>query len=209
MSTRSRPHAARTLARVAATVAVAAAAFVGTVAAAPAAFAHDELVRTDPANGATLERLPPVVTLTFAEAPDGAPGATLVEVLGPAGAAVQQGAPAVEGDVVAQRLKAGIAAAGTYSVRFKVVSADGHPVSGEFSFTVAGASAAIAPSPTSSAVTSAPTSNAGGVPGWLVAAIGVVAVGAFGAVVYLLVARARQAADTSGRTASGGQPGGR
>ncbi len=207
MSTRRTSAAARAFARLAVVAAIAAAAFVAAVTPAPAAFAHDELVRTDPSDGATLEHAPTAVTLTFGEAPDPAQGATLVEVRGPSGAQLQDGAPTIAGSVVTQRLTPGGDASGTYSVRWKVVSADGHPVAGQFAFTVAGASApsVVAPSPSARA----PASAVPGVPGWVVAVIVVVAVGAMGAVVYLLVTRARRAGASAGRATSGDPPVGR
>ena len=92
--------------------------------------AHDKLVRSSPADGTTVQTLEKV-TLTFsAKVLD--TGAA-VEVRGPKGAA-QQGAPAVQGATVTQALKG--LTDGAYTVVWRVLSSDGHPISGSFGFTV-------------------------------------------------------------------------
>jgi hypothetical protein len=92
--------------------------------------AHDVLERTTPAEGTTVDRLPGAVTLTFAEEP--LPLGLQVVVTGPSGN-VASGPPAIEGRDVVQALSA-TAPAGDYTVTYRVTSADGHPVSGSFSF---------------------------------------------------------------------------
>lgn len=119
---------------------------------APAASAHDVLVSTSPADGSTLEKLPAEVVLTFGE-PALALGTQIV-VTGPGGAPVQQGTPVLVDATVHQKL--GDGPAGRYSVAWRVTSADGHAVSGTFSFTTTAASSST---PTSSAPT-APTGAA-------------------------------------------------
>ena len=97
----------------------------------PSAGAHDVLVATSPAGDAVVDRLPEQVVLTF-DAPAQALGTALV-VTGPTGP-VQQGAPALVDTTVRQSLRGG-APAGEYRVAWRVTSADGHPVSGEYTFT--------------------------------------------------------------------------
>jgi methionine-rich copper-binding protein CopC len=156
---------------------------------APAAWAHDELVSSSPRSGATVAP-PGALTLTYSE--------RLVDtgyrvvVRGPAG--VVRGDVRVDGERVVSRFPRPLAA-GPYDVVWRVVSADGHPVSGRLSFTVrapAGASGnptSSSPSVTSSASTTStaaspsestaaaqPTSGTGGSGrGALVAAIVVAA----------------------------------
>ncbi|WP_375425742.1 copper resistance protein CopC [uncultured Friedmanniella sp.] len=100
------------------------------VAAGPAS-AHDVLASTTPANGSTEARVPASVVLTF-DQPAIAMGTKLV-VTGPSGE-VQQGDPVLVDNTVTQPLQGG-AAAGAYTVEWRVTSADGHPVSGTFTFT--------------------------------------------------------------------------
>ncbi|GAB3678260.1 copper resistance CopC family protein [Angustibacter aerolatus] len=125
------------------------------VAAGPAA-AHDELESTNPADGATVAAVPDAIVLTFGE-PALAVGTRLV-VTGPSGQ-VQQGAPRVVDEEVRQPLAAG-APAGRYDVQWRVTSADGHPVSGEFRFTAKGAAASTTPS-SPAAATASTTATAG------------------------------------------------
>ncbi len=95
-----------------------------------AAFAHDVLERTNPADGTTVTHLPSSVVLTFSEAPLTI-GAQVV-VTGPSGP-VSSGAPTIKGRDVTQAI-ATTAPGGDYTVTYRVTSDDGHPVTGTFSF---------------------------------------------------------------------------
>ena len=117
-------------ARVLATALAATAVLLG---AAPAARAHDVLVGTSPADASIVAVVPAQVTLTFSE-PALAVG-TVVVVTGPDGP-VQTGKAALAEKTIAQRLQPG-SPAGRYRVAWRATSADGHPVSGTFSFTAA------------------------------------------------------------------------
>jgi copper transport protein len=95
------------------------------------ASAHAELVDSTPANGARLDKPPAQVTLTFTEGVnliDG--GIRLVDSLGDP---VSTPAPSVDGRTVRWRMPSGLDN-GKYLVSWRVVSADGHPVQGAFSF---------------------------------------------------------------------------
>jgi methionine-rich copper-binding protein CopC len=103
------------------------------------AAAHDVLVGTAPGQDAAVETAPAGVTLRFSDAPQSL--GTEVVVRGPGGAAVSEGAALVDGSAVRQSLRDGLPA-GTYTVDWRATSADGHPLSGTFAFTVTeGASA--------------------------------------------------------------------
>ena len=95
-----------------------------------AAFAHDVLERTNPADGTTVTHLPSSVVLTFSEAPLTI-GAQVV-VTGPSGP-VSSGAPTSKSRDVSQAIAA-TAPGGDYTVSYRVTSDDGHPVTGTFSF---------------------------------------------------------------------------
>lgn len=99
------------------------------------ASAHNSLRSTDPVDGATFDRVPERVVLTFDE-PAVALG-TQVAVTGPDGN-VAAGAPALVDATVTQALQPG-APAGQYTVSWRVTSADGHPISGTFAFSAAAA----------------------------------------------------------------------
>lgn len=136
----------RTLPAVLATAFLAAAALL--VPALPAA-AHDELISTDPSAGAALEALPAQITLSFSAdvLPDA--GATVIEVTDASGASLTAGTPETAGAEVTQALAG--PASGAVAVQWRVVSSDGHPIDGEFSFTVPEA----APTPTAPVTPSA------------------------------------------------------
>jgi copper transport protein len=120
--------------------------------AAPAS-AHAALLRTDPGQGSVVPTAPSTVLLTFSEGV--LLSADSVRVLDPAGKEVQQGAAQHAGgatDTATVRLRPGLGN-GTYTVAWKAVSADTHPVAGAWTFSVG------APSKTSATV---PEQNVGG-----------------------------------------------
>lgn len=108
-----------------------------------AAQAHAGLVDSTPRDGATLDDLPSEVTLTFTE--DINPPAYVV-VRHADDTALAEGEARVEGALVRQPITAG--GPGDYTLAYSVVSADGHRVTGELSFTVTGDAAAPSPGAT-------------------------------------------------------------
>ncbi len=100
--------------------------------AAPAS-AHTELVSSSPDDGASVARLPLTVELAFSEAVR-AQGAFVV-VADLAGTQVEVGDPEVVDGIVTQSTT-GDGPAGDYTIAYRVVSADGHPVTGEVGFEV-------------------------------------------------------------------------
>ncbi|WP_292900326.1 copper resistance protein CopC [Microbacterium sp.] len=174
------------------------------------AFAHDELVSSDPSADAVLDALPSQITLTFSADILDAEGATVIQVTDAAGTALTDGAPTVAGTAVTQALAG--PASGAVTVVWRVVSSDGHPIDGTFSFSVPAAptpTATPTPTPTPTAVpspeptmtvtaTPAPaenTSEASLLP-WILLAIALVLV--VGALVWLAVARGRRNGSTGG-----------
>jgi copper transport protein len=107
--------------------------------------AHAMLERTTPARGATLAQAPAQVSFGFDESVDATLGA--VKVFDEHGRAVQQGPafhPGGDGAVVAVRLPATLPR-GAYTATYRVISADSHPVSGGFTFSVGSHAAAGGP----------------------------------------------------------------
>jgi methionine-rich copper-binding protein CopC len=160
----------------AATLATAVLAIAGLVISASPASAHNVLKSTSPADGQKVARTPSSVVLTFDE-PAIAIGTKLV-ITGPEGP-VQIGKPSLVDNTVTQDLQPG-SPAGAYTVDWRVTSADGHPISGSFTFTAEAAAASVpstapslAPQPSTAATApTAPTApTARGSSGlWLVAA---------------------------------------
>ncbi|HEX6938268.1 MAG TPA: copper resistance protein CopC [Longimicrobiales bacterium] len=122
------------------------------------AAAHEVLKRSVPANGARLDAAPRELRLTFGRAVE--PALTRVELIGPTGAAVELTAPvrAADSANVVTVAVVGPLMAGDYTVRWRVVGADGHPVQGQFHFAISEGAAGLAPPP-------GPASDAGAAPG--------------------------------------------
>lgn len=97
----------------------------------PAA-AHDVLLGSDPEDGSVVTEVPEQVVLTFS-APQTDIGAQ-VEVTAE-GETWSDGPAIVDGTTVTQPLRVGMPS-GEYTVQWRSVASDGHPVSGELSFTV-------------------------------------------------------------------------
>jgi copper transport protein len=98
-----------------------------------AAWAHAQLEGTTPARGAQLDRAPAAVAFRFSE--DVTAGAGSVRVFDGTGKEVQQGSPETDGKRVRVQLPGDLPDGG-YTATYRVISADSHPVSGGFSFTV-------------------------------------------------------------------------
>jgi copper resistance protein C len=119
--------------------------------------AHERLTASEPAADAVLPAVPPRVLLTFSgNVVDPAPTLVLVDA---AGVEVPGGEPVVEGATVALPLPEALPN-GAYTVRWRIVSSDGDPVSGDYAFTVAAPETAAPPpsaSPSSSESSAAPS----------------------------------------------------
>jgi methionine-rich copper-binding protein CopC/uncharacterized protein YcnI len=152
---------------------------IGILAGAGVAAAHNVLTGSNPANGSTVDKAPSTVTLTF-DQPIQNIDPVLV-VTGPNGNVFTDGPPAIDGNVISAPVAAG--PAGLYHAAYRIVSADGHPVTGEITFTLAGSAAGTATgsAPAAGAVPdagsgSASTTSSGGLGGWLWLGLGVAAV---------------------------------
>lgn len=101
------------------------------------ASAHTTRIATDPAEHAALAAAPQRVSATFNEALQHAFAA--MTVVGPDGNLWSSGDPQVQDAVLSVGVRP-LGPAGTYTVNYRVTSADGHVVSGSWSFelTVAG-----------------------------------------------------------------------
>ena len=147
------------------------------------ASAHNVLTGTNPGAGAQVDATPSTVVLTFDE-PAVAMG-TQVLVTGPSGQ-VQTGPARLVDNTVTQDV-AGGAPAGAYTVAWRVTSADGHPVSGTFTFTSDRAGTGTPP-PSSPASDPVGTAQPAGL-SWPVLVAAVLVVAVLAAVAVLLVRR--------------------
>lgn len=109
------------------------------------AWAHAELIDTDPAEGSVVETAPDAVTLTFSEP------VRLTEqeiaVYDAAGEEVEATSRANGAEVTVGLTGAAGLADGTYVVSWNVLSGDGHPISGALTFSVGAPSASVSATP--------------------------------------------------------------
>ena len=140
------------------------------------AFAHNVLIGSEPANGSSVASGPNAVTLTY-DLPV-KQYFSAVSVVGPDGNHFEAGPAIVDGNSVRAPVLP-LGPAGVYTVGYRIVSEDGHPVSGAVRFTLTqpgpgrGVPAQAAASQESSAPGAAgertgtsATSGGGGVPAW-------------------------------------------
>lgn len=147
--------------------------FIGMVGAGTAvAWAHAVRVAADPAPDASLASPPSRASATFNEQLHSDFAA--MTVVGPDGNLWSDGTPVVQGAVVSVGLRP-LGPAGVYTVNYRVTSADGHVVSGAWSFTLTTPGSGT---PGPSAAASAPAADRG-LPVWpfIVGAAAVIATG--------------------------------
>ncbi|GLI30501.1 MULTISPECIES: copper resistance CopC family protein [Brachybacterium] len=95
--------------------------------------AHDTLLESDPADGATLESSPEAITLTFSA--DVLEVSPLVRITDENGEQLAEITPSIDGPVATATLEEPLPA-GTSTVQWRVVSSDGHPIEGTFEVAV-------------------------------------------------------------------------
>ncbi|WP_063780733.1 copper resistance CopC family protein [Nonomuraea sp. SBT364] len=143
--------------------------------------AHNVLVGSDPADGATLAAPPGRITLVFDQ--PARQGYAQIGVTGGDGSPWADGAAVVSAEKVSVAVKP--LPAGRYVVGYRILSSDGHPVTGKISFTVggsgaaapAGDSGAAVPDAGAAAAEAAANGGAGMAVVWIVAALLVLAAG--------------------------------
>ena len=158
------------------------------------ASAHDELVGSSPAADEQFDSAPTEVVLTFSAAilPDGA----AIEVVDADGENWTEGESVIDTNTLTVPLSADLPEAG-YVVEWRVVSSDGHPISGAIPFAVGDAEpldpADVAVAAPNDTETSAGESSA--VP---VVVGGIIVAAAVVAIVIVLVVRRRATPPTDG-----------
>ena len=140
--------------------------------------AHSNEVLTNPDDGARLESLPVEATMAFGEVPK-----TADVVLASPDRTVHQLPSQIDGTVVLVGLPPN-GPRGTYKLSYRVVSTDGHPVSGSTTFTVTTGPTPSVPAPPTP---SESASSTGSARDWLVPVV--IGVAALGFVGMVLVAR--------------------
>ncbi len=120
------------------------------------AAAHSELVGSQPADTSTVAAPPPEVVLEFNQ--DIAATFATIVVQSEDGTDWSSGTAAVSGPRARTAVRAG-APAGRYSVNYRVVSADGHPITGSVTFTATTGSASTSSAAADSAAAPQPAST--------------------------------------------------
>ncbi|WP_445155351.1 copper resistance CopC family protein [Arthrobacter sp. Hor0625] len=146
MNTAHRIRPGGRLARCLATLATAALLMVP----AAAAQAHDALETTDPANDSTVRTVPAKIGLTFDHTPVAL--GSVVRVEDSTGTDQADGPVTIVDNHVTQAVKTD-SPEGKYTVIWRVVSSDGHPIEGTFKFTAGASNTTAAPASSSSPTT--------------------------------------------------------
>lgn len=97
--------------------------------------AHDAMVTSSPAADEVVTSIPTEVSMTYSGEVFDASSAIVVEVIDSAGTNVALTPPVVTDTKVTQAVEP-VSSPGVVTVRWRVVSSDGHPISGEYAFTV-------------------------------------------------------------------------
>ena len=132
------------------------------------AFAHNQLIGSNPANEASVPTSPAAIELTFDQPVQNGEGLNTIAITGPEDTNWSVGPAEVASNVVTAAVD-GLGPAGVYKIGYRILSADGHPVSGELTFTLTTAGdGKPAPASTSSdAEASGSSSDDGGLPIWV------------------------------------------
>ncbi|SES48894.1 copper resistance CopC family protein [Actinokineospora terrae] len=156
-------------------------ALVATVSLAGPALAHNQLVSSTPADKASVGTGPSSVELTFDQPVQAGEDLNTIVVVGPDGKGQwQSGKAVVRSNVVSVAVRP-LGPAGDYRVGYRILSADGHSVSGEIKFTLTAAGTGTPAPADEVAAGSAPASaesDDSGVPVWVWIAGAVVLLGA-------------------------------
>lgn len=96
------------------------------------ALAHDELVSTNPAQNEQLTEAPQKITMKFSGDITNVAGANQVQVKDSSGKDVARGEAKIDGTTVTQQITGNGSQDETYTVTWRVVSSDGHPIQGDF-----------------------------------------------------------------------------
>lgn len=145
------------------------------------ASAHNVLVSSDPAKDATLDVAPSQAKLTFDQPIQQGQGFNTMTMTGPGNTRWPLTDVTVDSTVFSGKIGA-LGPAGQYTIGYRVLSADGHPVSGAIRFTLTKAGSGT-PEPAGTDGSGGTGSTGSGIPiwVWIAGAAVLLGAGAFGA----------------------------
>ncbi len=123
------------------------------------ALAHNALIGTEPSAGQSIATSPAQVVLTFDQAVQNYQ--PLVTVIGPDGDHWEGSPATVLNNTVTVPVNT-LGPAGAYTIAFRIISADGHPVEGTSTFTLTAAGTG-----TANPATGGPTTKSNAIPAWV------------------------------------------
>ncbi|MDJ0337856.1 copper resistance CopC family protein [Cryobacterium sp. PH31-O1] len=124
--------------------------------AAPAANAHDSVLATVPSDTEHVDLAPATVSMRFTD--DIMQLGAVLLVVDSAGTDWAEGEPALDGSTATVAVDPALPD-GAYQVRWRVVSADGHPISGTFDFSVGSGAPAAPPTDAAAPAFTTPTDS--------------------------------------------------
>jgi hypothetical protein len=140
-------------------------------------FAHNSLVSSDPKDGSQLEAGPTAITLTFDQPVQAGEKFNTITVTGPEGTRWEaEGEPTVKNNSVVFPVRP-LGPAAEYTIGYRVLSADGHPVTGSLKFALTKAGDGTPAPATATQHSGSTPSDGGGVPIWVWIAGAVVLLG--------------------------------
>jgi methionine-rich copper-binding protein CopC len=98
--------------------------------------AHSSVVKTVPEYQSLLQELPSEVSIQFSEEPLSLKGKAInsITVVNPDGLVISKKRTEIDGEKLIVKVDNVDAVAGTYSVKYRMASADGHVISGSYRF---------------------------------------------------------------------------
>ena len=98
--------------------------------------AHSSVVKTVPEYQSMLQELPSEVSIQFSDEPLSLKGKAInsITVVNPDGLVISQKVTEIDGEKLIVKVDNVDAVAGTYSVKYRMASADGHVISGSYRF---------------------------------------------------------------------------
>ena len=108
----------------------------------PPAFAHSELVSSNPSASVNIQQLPEQIELEFSEELLNFGTGNSISIMSPSGEDLGMGETSTEGAKITRLLNT-TSETGQFQVKYRVASADGHVLNGSFTFNLTQAVVAI------------------------------------------------------------------